>query len=311
MSKLSELTTKVYASNWAYLKAFISDINNAESTLKEIKAIKTTVTGKPVSQGILKNYLSAVMFQVRDNATVREMYSTEMKTMKSASVRELEKQEGTELMRKKLEGLTWDKIIEYKNKIIESKAISEENKLLIRLYTECESPVRNDFAGLRVFIDEAKPLGWVGNCLLLTESATVLAKPKKFVVKKTVPILELPECGGIVPVRNIMWLQEFKTSKHDSQSDIIQSLPKQLAIDIIAYCKTYKTNILFDYTHYAVSKRIISMFYQVSEKRIGINVLRHLFIMTEYKDTPMLHTRKQTAKRMGHSVNMQELYRIR
>lgn len=311
MSKLSPLTIKMYESSWAYIKKYITDINNAESTLKQIKAIETTVTGKPVTPCLLKNYLCAVMYKLGDNLEVRKLYSVEMAKMITSENSEIYKQEGTELIRKKLDGLTWEQIIDFKNKIIESKTISEENKLLIRLYTECESPVRNDFAGLRVFIDSPKPVAWVGNCLLLTESTTKIAAPKKFIIKKTVPIMVMPDTCGIMPTRNIMWLQDFKTSKHESQPDIIQSIPRQLADDIIAFCKKYKTDTLFNITHYAVSKRIISMFYQVSKRRIGINVLRHLYIMSEYKDAPMLHTRKQTANRMGHSVITQELYRIR
>lgn len=311
MTDLSPLTLKMYDSSWSYIKKHITDINNAESTLNEIKSIKTTITGKPVTIVILKNYLCATMYQVRENAELRKMYAAEVKQINIIQNAEIEKQEGTELMRKKLDGLTWEQIIDFKNKIIESKTISEENKLLIRLYTECESPVRNDFAGLRVFIDSPKSFAWVGNCLLLTESTTKIAAPKKFIIKKTVPIMVMPETCGIMPTRNIMWLQDFKTSKHETQPDIIQSIPRQLADDIIAFCKKYKTDTLFNITHYAVSKRIISMFYQVSKRRIGINVLRHLYIMSEYKDAPMLHTRKQTANRMGHSVNTQELYRIR
>lgn len=311
MTDLSPLTLKMYDSSWSYIKKHITNINNAESTLKEIKAIETTVTGKPVTTGILKSYISAAMYQVRENLELRKIYAAELRTLWIAQSVQIEKQEGTELIRKKLEGLTWEQIIDFKNKIIESKTILEENKLLIRLYTECESPVRNDFAGLRVFIDSPKPFAWVGNCLLLTESTTKIAAPKKFIIKKTVPIMEMPDTCGIMPTRNIMWLQDFKTSKHEGQPDIIQSIPRQLADDIIAYCKKNKTDTLFDITHYAVSKRIISMFYQVSKRRIGINVLRHLYIMSEYKDAPMLHTRKQTANRMGHSVSTQELYRIR
>lgn len=312
MATLSPLTLKVYDSNWAYVKPYISNILIAESTINELKSIKSTARGKPVSLGILKNYISAVMYQVRDNTAVRDLYAIELRKLKLPQQAEMEKQEGTEMLRDKLTGLTWEKVIEYKNKILESKSISDENKLLIRLYLECDAPVRNDFSGLRVFLDEAKPLDWTGNCLLLTESPVKIAPRRKFVVKKTVGIVELPaDGGGIAPIRNLMWLQDFKTAKHDCQPDIIQSIPIGLANDLINYCKKHRVNVLFNTNHYALSKRIISMFYQVSERRIGINVLRHLYIMAQYKDAPMLHTRKQTAKRMGHSVSTQELYRIR
>jgi hypothetical protein len=147
---------------------------------------------------------------------------------------------------------------------------------------------------------------------MLTRSPIKKVPRKKVVINKTVELSD-DECSTseFYPVRNIVWLTEFKTSKHKSTPDIIQSIPDQLANDIIEYCIKNNVKTLFDATHYALSKRIIAMFYQVSKRRIGINVLRHLKIMEEYKDTPMLSTRKQTANMMGHSVNTQELYRIK
>jgi hypothetical protein len=53
------------------------------------------------------------------------------------------------------------------------------------------------------------------------------------------------------------------------------------------------------------------MFKKVSNRKIGINVMRHLHIMDKLKNVPMLSDRKKMATDMGHSVMMQELYRVK
>ena len=309
MAELSETTKVNYAGSWNYLKDKITDINNVEQTIVQLNSIKTTARNKPVTEFIKKNYLCSIMYQLRDNIEKRNEYSKHMVEITTAINKHVESQSATQHLREKLKDLKWSDVIKYKNDIINSKTISTENKLLIRLYTELQYPVRNDFEKLRVFIDKPRPATFDGNCLMLTRTPIKKAPRKKVVINKTV-VLSDDESADVVfyPVRNIVWLTDFKTSK--TYPDIIQSIPTQLANDIIEYCNGKGTDKLFDATHYALSKRIIAMFYQVSKRNIGINVLRHLKIMDEYKDTPMLHARKQTANMMGHSVDMQERYRL-
>jgi hypothetical protein len=153
---------------------------------------------------------------------------------------------------------------------------------------------------------------------MLTRKPIAIKHKKKTVVKRSEPIET--DCdlstAVIYPVRNVLWLTEFKTSSHDKTRDIIQSIPNDLANDLISYCAAQKDNTLFKntlfkITSYCLSKRICDMFYQVSNRKIGINVMRHLKIMSEYKNVPMIDARKQAADKMGHSVGMQEMYRIK
>jgi hypothetical protein len=312
MADLSKITILNYNSSWKYLQPLLSDITNAEQTMKELNDIKLSVSKKPVSDFMRRNYILAIMYQLRNNKDAKDNYKKHLLEYSIKFRKNEEKQICTERLREKLKDLKWIDVIKYKNEIINSDSISTENKLLIRLYTELQYPVRNDYEKLRVFIDKPRPATFNGNCLMLTRSPIKKVRRKKVVINKTV-VLSDDESGDVVfyPVRNIIWLTDFKTSKHKSTPDIIQSIPNQLANDIIEYCTEKGIDTLFDATHYALSKRIIAMFYQVSKRKIGINVLRHLKIMDEYKDTPMLHARKQTANMMGHSVNMQELYRLR
>lgn len=323
MDKLSERTLLNYNLSWNYIKKFITDINNVEQTKMEINSIKfTSQQKKPVSEMVRRNYYTALMHQIRDKTELRDEYGKIIAELKINIKKQMESQTGTELIREKLKDLSWADILKYKDDIIKNKKISNENKLLIRLYTDLPYPARNDYAAIRIFIDEPRPATFTGNCIMLTRKPIKHVPRKKVVIKKTVELTD-DECEAaeFYPVRNIVWISEFKTAKH--YSDIIQPIPDILANDIIQYCIENKVNTLFNpkpvnrpncvnrYADYAVSKRICYMFYQVSKRKIGINVLRHLKIMDEYKDTPMLSTRKQTANMMGHSVNMQELYRIK
>jgi hypothetical protein len=325
MAQLSDRTIRMYTLSWNYVKKFITDINNIEQTMNELKSIKhSSQQKKPITDYIMKNYILSVMHQLRDKPEIRLLYNIEIKKYVDNIKKLVETQSGTEKLRQKLSGTTWADIVKYRDAIVAHESITDENKLLIRMYVDMKYPVRNDYAGISVFIDEPRPATFEGNCIMLTRKPMTV-KPRKTkprIVKSTVE-LSTDECATaeFYPVRNIVWINDFKTSK--TNPDIIQSIPDQLANDLIKHCIKNNTRTLFTQKSvkrgngalppdYAASKRINYMFYQVSNRRdIGINVLRHLKIMDEYKDTPMLHARKQTANMMGHSVNMQELYRLR
>lgn len=311
---LSAETLRNYGFSWKYLKPLLSDITNVERTIQEINDLKFTSKNRPLTLLVRKNYVCAVMHQLRDNITVLQQYQKHLSEIRNVQKKDDEKQKGTELMREKLKDLDWNDIIKFKNQILKSVKVSDENKLLIRLYTELDYPVRNDFLSIRVFIDEGRPIDYEGNCIMLTRKPLVIKHKKKIVIKKSEPIV-IDDCdistAVIYPVRNMIWLTDFKTSKKDGTNNIIQSIPNDLATDLINYCVEQKTNILYNISSYCLSKRISDIFYQVSKRKIGINVMRHLKIMYEYKDVPFLDARKQAADKMGHSVNMQERYRIK
>jgi hypothetical protein len=252
------------------------------------------------------------MHQVKNNSELTNEYKKEMGLMRSNCRKAEESQKGTERIREKLKDLEWSDIIKYKNAILENESINEENKLLARLYTELDAPVRNDYVQLKVFIDEPVPIDFEGNAVLLTKSPIEIKNRKVRIIKKSELIddCDVIDSGFIYPVRNIIWIREFKTSKNRNIPNIIQSIPNKLATDIIQYCTKSNKRVLFDVTDDAISKRISNMFYQVSCRKIGINVMRHLYIMEKFKNVPMLDTRKQTADLMGHTPYSQELYRI-
>jgi hypothetical protein len=310
MPELSKFTLRSYECAWNYIKSFITDINNVDQTITELKSIKhTSQQKKPVTDLIFKNYVVALMHNIRDKPELRAKYGLICKELKAKIKKQVEEQKGTELIREKLKDLTWPDILKLKDQILADKKVTDENKLLVRLYTELDHPVRNDYAKLHVFIDEPRPTDFVGSCLMLT-CKPIASKPrtKKVKIIKSDVIPEYPD-AGFYPVRNIIWINNFKTSK--TNPDIIQSIPKSLADDIIEYCCANNTNILFDATEAAISKRICYLFKKVSKRKIGINVMRHLHIMHKLKDIPMFTDRKKMASNMGHSVTMQEFYRVK
>lgn len=312
MATISESTIASYDGSWKYIKDKLTDINNVEQTVAEINAINVTYKNKPVTDFIRKNYFCSLLFKLRDNTELRNQYSIYLKEILDRIKKNAQSQKSTALLNTKLKDLSWPDIIKYKNEIVKNDTIAYDIKLLIRLYTEVECPVRNDFIGLRVFIDEPRPADMIGNCLMLTK--TPLKKRKrKFIVKKSVSIDDdicTDPDAVIYPVRNLMWLNKFKSSKHTHIKDIIQSIPIELANDIISYCEKNNTRVLFDYCDYIISKKITSAFQIVSKRNIGINVMRHLYIMYFMKDAPMLDKRANIAEKMGHTISIQELYRL-
>ncbi len=310
---LSKDSTQAYTYQWEYLKRYITDVTNVNQTIEQLNSITTTARGKPVTIYTKRNYMTALLNQIRNLPDLKKEYLPYTRQLITDVTKITKHQICSDSMKDKLKDIVWSDIIHYKQQIIDSKSISAENKLLVRLYTELDAPVRNDFAKIRVFIDEPRPVDYVGNCIMLTKKPIVIKYKKLRVIKKAKPIDELIDSSNAViyPVRNVLWLSEFKTSKHESVRDIVQQIPDHLSTDIMNHCLQRKTNILFNTSEHSIANRIRNMFYQVSNKRIGINVMRHLFVMNFMKDTPWLDTRKQTASMMGHNVNTQELYRLK
>lgn len=311
---LSEDSKKAYDYNWAYLKTYITDITNVNQTIDQLNSITKTAKGNPINVYTKKNYMAAILNQIRDLPDLKKQYLPFTRLIIADVSKITKHQECSDVMKQKLKGITWSDILLYKNKIIDSKTFSDEYKILIRLYTELNAPVRNDFANITVFIDEPRPIDFKGNCMMLTRKPIVIKPRRKIVVKKSEPIV-IYDCDDptavIYPVRNVIWLTEFKNSKHDSIRDIVQSIPDDLANFIINFSTEKNRKILFNSSEHSIAKRIRHMFYQVSERKIGINVLRHLYIMHFMKNAPLIDTRKQTANMMGHGVGMQELYRVK
>ena len=216
MPDLSEVTVKNYEGWWNYLKTFITNVNDVDLTIKQLNAIEKSKTGKALTIASRKNYLATVMNRVKDNPEIYNLYKIHMKEFTSKLKSIDEKQNGSESVKRKVKDLDWPAIVAYKNLILEDDTIPEDTKILVRLYTELNSPVRNNFVNIRVFIDEARPVDFVGNCILLTRNPIVVKKTKKYVIKKPVDDKsEGDHVGSIMPVRNVIWLQKFKTSKHE------------------------------------------------------------------------------------------------
>jgi hypothetical protein len=309
---LSEVTKGNYESAWKYLKQFVTDITNFEQTIKEIESIRTTKRNKPVNIGSKRNYILTIMYMIgNDNYELKAKYSNYVRPITTEINSYCSKQLCSESMKGKLSNLTWPQIVAFKDEIVKSPKVKYENKLLVRLYTELECPVRNDFVNLRVFIDEPRPANFNGNCLMLTRKPIQYKKRKLRVIKKSEPTPDADVCDEaavIYPVRNILWLSDFKTAS--SNPDIIQSIPDKLANDIIEHCTKKQLRIMFPITDSAMSFKIRFLFNLVSGRKIGINVLRHVFIMNKMNGAPMLDVRKQLARKMGHGIGTQELYRV-
>jgi hypothetical protein len=308
----SDKSVKAYQYQWNYLKDFITDITNVNQTIEQLNNINTTSKGNPVNVYTKRNYLSAVLHQIRDSPDLKKQYLPFTRQLISDVTKISQSQLCSDSMKGKLKDIKWADIVKFKNNILLNNSISYENKLLVRLYTELDCPVRNDFSNIRVFIDEPRPTNFIGNCIMLTTKPIKYKRKKLHVIKKSEIVTDDCDYETVIyPVRNLIWLNDFKTSKYQSVSDIIQSIPDDLANDIINYCMKYGYKTLFRVSEQALSNRIKMMFSRESiHNNIGINVLRHIFIMSKTAGAPMLDERKQLARRMGHSVSTQELYRL-
>jgi hypothetical protein len=117
----------------------------------------------------------------------------------------------------------------------------------------------------------------------------------------------------IIPKDKSKWkfvFNQYKTSKCYGQTII--DIPLELATLISNYIgdDVKDDTILFDtiQTPNALSKKVVSIFKKLSNKTMGISLLRHSFVTNFYKTPRRLTEKKEVSRMMMQSSNMQECY---
>jgi hypothetical protein len=117
----------------------------------------------------------------------------------------------------------------------------------------------------------------------------------------------------IIPKNKSKWkfvFNQYKTSKCYGQTII--DIPLELATLIGNYIgdDVKDDTIFFNtiQTPNALSKKVVSIFKKLSDKSMGISLLRHSFVTNFYKVPRRLTEKKEVSRMMMQSSNMQECY---
>ena len=150
---------------------------------------------------------------------------------------------------------------------------SLEDKLLVGFYC-LMPPVRRDYESLTVY--SKKPSDVSGNYIVMGRTPTV-------------------------------YIQEHKTAnKHGT---MIRRIPQELLGLLKEWRRLNPDKKLFHKAPQTLSKRLKTIFNEMSGKEITVNTIRHSFINHHRGNEMPLTQKEELAKLMGHSVGMNELYR--
>lgn len=227
------------------------------------------------SMNTQKTYIVSVLKWIADDPaleTQRTFYREKVREMNASLLDTYKDQKLSETEKKKY--ADWPFILETAKQLYADPYVGDDDKLLVALYTELP-PVRVDYTNLRVL--RAAPSTDEGNYVVL--------RRKNAYIK----------------------LNNHKTAKYGA---IVNKLTPALKRRFMEYARDHPTTTtLFEMEENAMSKRITRIFRRYSDKKIGVNILRHSYISHFLSKAPSLRDMEDLATRMGHSIALQQLYR--
>ena len=285
----AESTLKAYSGR---IRALVSHFKclNIELDLSEsesvINGLKLLMIDNPET---LKGYLSAILFETKTKyPDAYAEYHNFFNEIKSICSEKAKDQKLPDTRANQM--LSWDEVLRTREKarllFEETPTEANYNKyLVICLYTY-QAPLRADYCKMRISHSDISPESFIGgdsNYLLLPQ---ITAK-SSFVFK-------------IYKTAKTYGKQVIQTD------DTVAQLIKEYGIKTFKRClsvlpESWSPNYLSDY----VSK----VFLELSGKACGIGLLRHSYICYFYDANPSIRQKEDLARRMLHSIKVQELYR--
>lgn len=237
--------------------------------INNVVLMTTAIESMPVKPATKKSYYTALYHYTELNE-YRDKYMAINKVLSADALHQ--RLTPTEEKRWK----TWDAIQELGLRVLETETVPIEERILMGLYTQLP-PARLDYV----------------NVMLV----------------KT-PLEKMSGTTIVLGTTNVCYIAEHKTTK--SVGTIEHALTAPLIKVLNEYLGELDARILFEsITTNALGKRVTRMFANHSDDKtpINVNVLRHSYITDQHKDEPWISDKLSSAKAMGHSVFMDELYR--
>lgn len=258
------------------------DINDHELFLTSLRILD-------IHKETAKGYLSALLFETKDkNAEAYTAYHKYFSKLKNDCIETAKNQELPQNRAENL--LKWDEVVKATDK---ARLIFEANKthdnyyryLVMALYTY-QAPVRADYTNMRLLSDSKTTDGFLvvnpnENCLKLDYDAS------SFI------------------------FNTYKTAKTYGRRVIdcdmrIKTLVEDYGRTVL---KNYYYLLPNEWTPNYLSEYVAKCFLDMSGKKCGIGLLRHAYICYFYELNPSIRQKEELARRMLHSVRIQELYR--
>lgn len=241
-----------------------------------------------------RTYLSAVIWYCKNSKTEYDVSNLETYNKASEELRPIaDKQTSSQkLSEKRSENyVEWEDVFAAllkANKDFTTAELSLADFTLMALYVY-QDPVRLDYAGMGLINGNGKDgnmnltkeqlLKWGGNYAVIKDSA-----------------------GDSYFIFN-----DYKTSTCYGQQIIAMDLRIKGLLTLL-----YDTGkrCVYSGERADLSRKIIELWTKYTGKKLSVSLIRHSYIAYAYKKNPSIEFKKELAKRMLHSVDVQELYNM-
>lgn len=271
---VSERTQALYKKTYeCFIKTFPdTNVRDPKAVLELLRTARKK-DGSEYKETTIRSYLASL---IHHHKTTSDLDLTEFrKIYKDLTVDLTKKVVAQSKEGKEHKSLEWPAILDGSEKIQLDPEISDMTKILVSLYTEL-IPVRNDYIRLRIL--KRAPRKESGNYIVLNKSQAYIQ------------------------------INEHKTAKE--VGPLKQDLTAGLKTRIQNYIEANTgMSYLFDYDGSHISHIIGNAFHKHTGQRVTINTFRHSYITEFRKGDKSLEEKSTLAKRMGHSLWLQELYR--
>ncbi len=287
----------------------IHDFINGDSEFKNLNFLKNEnkVVEKLQSLKIStqKNYLAAIIVgldAMNDNDDYEEeltYYRGYLDELNKISKKYAEQQEKTEKQEKNWVSMKELRKVmnKYKNDIIERELLTKQE------LTSKQFDLVQKWVVANLFLDDENP------------PTRLDYAPMKIIEYRDYIKLDDEEMAEnnylVLKSRNKKFFHfgEYKTSKKYGETQI--PVGKKLNSVLNIWLRVNPTDdLLLNSRGQAQSAnglgKYITKVFEPTGKKLGVNMLRHIFISEKF--TPQLNEKQEIAKKMGHSVDMQELY---
>lgn len=234
-----------------------------------------------------KGYVSALLWKVEDKTSCAwDEYHTYFNTLKEQCNQKAKQQQLPEGRKEKY--LTKDQLVKAYQRCYAEFLISGQDyydRLVLALYI-IQAPVRADYCGMRIVdcMDTTVELNKEDNyCLLVPPGQPKLTSHFLF--------------------------QTYKTSK--TYGKVSVPIEKDLEVILQDHFYVQKNRyVLPDFwTPNTLSQKVRQLTCKYSTKTCSIGLIRHAWVCDLYKTNPTILEKEALAKKMLHSVAIQELYR--
>lgn len=303
MEKVKENTAMKYIRDLYYINND-KPFNNL-TFLKKPDAVMSKLQKRKLATSTQKNYVASILSILsvhKDKKGIEELHNKYTEIMDNiVKVLESENPENTKSKKQEKNWISWDEILKKRDELettirqdlkgLKFKDMDKRkhynvllNTVVLSIYTLIP-PRRNDYAIMEVVQDEKDASNDRMNYLVLNDSKFIYNNYK---TDKTFGKQEID-----IP-KNLMNVIKLYLRFHP----LLQTKPKTYPVDFL---------VMSDGKRIPKNNGITRILNRIFDnKNIGSSLLRHIFLTDKYGD--VLQEKNEMAKKMGHSVGMQNEY---